>query len=99
MVGYFSDGLAEEVINTWSRMDGLRVAARTSVFAFKGKNEDLRGVGQKLLAHAPFEHGAHTKGRPIVSWFPEERAVQPRESSAAMCNFRVRVDQACPRIR
>ena len=70
MVGYFSDGLAEEVINTWSRMDGLRVAARTSVFAFKGKNEDLRGVGQKLLAHAPFEHGAHQR--------PPDRELVPR---------------------
>jgi len=45
---YFSDGLTEEMINDLAKVPGLKVVARASVFQFKGKNEDLRGVGQKL---------------------------------------------------
>ena len=39
---YFSDGLAEEIINALVQVPGLKVIARTSAFAFKGKNEDIR---------------------------------------------------------
>lgn len=45
---YFSDGLSEELINSLSRVPGLKVVARSSAFQFKGKNEDPRTVGQKL---------------------------------------------------
>jgi TolB-like protein/Tfp pilus assembly protein PilF len=45
---YFADGLTEELLNLLARVPGLHVAGRTSSFAFKGKNEDLRSVGQKL---------------------------------------------------
>jgi serine/threonine-protein kinase len=45
---YFADGITEEIINALAQVDGLRVAARTSCFAFKGKDEDLRAVGGKL---------------------------------------------------
>jgi non-specific serine/threonine protein kinase len=45
---YFSDGLAEELINVLSKVEGLRVASRTSAFAFKGKNEDIRRIGEQL---------------------------------------------------
>src|SRR4029077_7151106 len=45
---YFADGLAEELINMMAKVPGLHVAGRTSSFAFKGKNEDLRSIGQKL---------------------------------------------------
>ncbi len=41
---YFSDGLAEELTNDLTMVPGLKVAARTSAFQFKGKNEDLRSV-------------------------------------------------------
>ncbi len=47
---YFSDGLSEELLNQIAQVKGLRVIARTSSFAFKGKNEDLRAVGEKLGA-------------------------------------------------
>lgn len=47
---YFSDGLAEEVLNTLAQIRELRVVARTSSFQFKGKTEDLRVIGQKLNA-------------------------------------------------
>jgi TolB-like protein len=45
---YFSDGLAEEIINNLAREPGLRVIARTSAFAFKGKHEDIRKIAQTL---------------------------------------------------
>jgi serine/threonine-protein kinase len=45
---YFADGLAEEIINALTRVGGLRVIARTSAFAFKGKNEDIRGIAKTL---------------------------------------------------
>jgi len=45
---YFCDGIAEEIINDLTHVKGLRVAARTSTFAFKGKSEDVRSIGKKL---------------------------------------------------
>ena len=45
---YFSDGLTEELITNLAHIPGLKVVARSSSFRFKGKNEDLRSVGQKL---------------------------------------------------
>ena len=45
---FFADGITEEIINALSRIAGLRVAARSSCFAFKGKTEDLRAVGDRL---------------------------------------------------
>jgi TolB-like protein/tetratricopeptide (TPR) repeat protein len=49
---YFSDGIAEEILNALVQVEGLKVVGRTSSFSFKGKHEDLRGVGEKLsVAH------------------------------------------------
>jgi len=45
---YFADGVAEEVLNQLSRIHDLFVVGRTSSFFFKGKNEDLRVIGEKL---------------------------------------------------
>jgi TolB-like protein/DNA-binding winged helix-turn-helix (wHTH) protein/Tfp pilus assembly protein PilF len=45
---YFSDGLAEQLINDLAKVSGLKVIGRSSAFQFKGKNEDLREVGRKL---------------------------------------------------
>ena len=45
---YFSDGLSEEILNSLARIDGMQVVGRTSSFQFKGKNEDLRVIGEKL---------------------------------------------------
>ena len=45
---YFSDGITEELINTLARVEGLRVASRTSSFAFKGQNTDIRTIGAQL---------------------------------------------------
>jgi serine/threonine-protein kinase len=45
---YFSDGLAEEIINALAQIPGLKVTARTSAFAFKGKQEDIRKIAELL---------------------------------------------------
>jgi TolB-like protein/Flp pilus assembly protein TadD len=45
---HFCDGLAEEIINGLTQVNGVRVAARTSSFAFKGKDEDVRAIGRRL---------------------------------------------------
>jgi serine/threonine-protein kinase len=45
---YFSDGISEEIINALTQLPGLRVAARTSAFSFKGKQQDLRAIGEQL---------------------------------------------------
>ena len=45
---YFSEGLSEEVLNVLARMEDFRVAGRTSSFAFKGQNQDLRAIGERL---------------------------------------------------
>lgn len=45
---YFSDGLTEELLNILAKIKELRVAGRTSSFAFKGQHDDLRLIGEKL---------------------------------------------------
>jgi eukaryotic-like serine/threonine-protein kinase len=45
---YFSDGMTEEIIGALSKVPGLQVASRTSCFSFKGKEVDIRQVGEKL---------------------------------------------------
>ncbi len=45
---YFSDGLTEELLNILAKIKELRVAGRTSSFAFKGQHDDLRSIGKKL---------------------------------------------------
>jgi TolB-like protein/tRNA A-37 threonylcarbamoyl transferase component Bud32 len=45
---YFADGLAEEVLNALAQIAALKVIARTSSFAFKGKNEDVRRIAETL---------------------------------------------------
>ncbi len=45
---YFSDGISEEILNALARVKELKVAGRTSSFAFKGKDQDLRVIGETL---------------------------------------------------
>ena len=45
---YFSDGMSEELLNHLSKIQGLKVISRTSSFSFKGKNVDVRKIGQNL---------------------------------------------------
>jgi adenylate cyclase len=59
---YFSDGIAEEIINTLTKVKALRVASRTSAFAFKGKSEDLSEIGRKLKVNAVLEGSVRKAG-------------------------------------
>jgi TolB-like protein/Tfp pilus assembly protein PilF len=52
---YFSDGLTEELIGKLTKVNGLRVTARTSVFAFKGTNRDIRDIGERLNVRTVLE--------------------------------------------
>lgn len=45
---YFSDGISEEILNGLAKLKTMKVAGRTSSFAFKGRNEDLREIGSAL---------------------------------------------------
>lgn len=62
---YFGDGIAEELLNVLSRLDGLRVAGRTSSFAYKGKDDDLRAIGQALNVTAILEGSVRKDGERI----------------------------------
>jgi len=62
---YFSDGLAEELLNSLVKIQGLHVAARTSSFQFKGKNEDLRVIGQKLNVANVLEGSVRKQGQRV----------------------------------
>ena len=59
---YFCDGLAEELLNALSKIEALRVAARTSAFSFKGKETDIREIGQKLNVSAVLEGSVRKAG-------------------------------------
>jgi TolB-like protein/Flp pilus assembly protein TadD len=52
---YFSDGLTEELLNSLSEINELQVAARTSAFSFKGKDNDIGMIGRKLNVGAVLE--------------------------------------------
>jgi TolB-like protein/Flp pilus assembly protein TadD/tRNA A-37 threonylcarbamoyl transferase component Bud32 len=59
---YFTDGIAEEIINALTKVQALRVASRTSAFAFKGKNEDIGEIGRKLKVATVLEGSVRKAG-------------------------------------
>jgi len=59
---FFSDGLAEELISSLSKVEGLHVASRTSSFAFKGKNENIRKIGEELKVKTVLEGSVRKSG-------------------------------------
>ncbi|OGT56190.1 MAG: hypothetical protein A3E01_04830 [Gammaproteobacteria bacterium RIFCSPHIGHO2_12_FULL_63_22] len=59
---FFSDGLSEEILNSLARIEGMQVVGRTSSFQFKGKNEDLRGIGEKLGVATLLEGSVRREG-------------------------------------
>ncbi len=63
---YFSDGLAEELIGALARIRALRVAARTSSFAFKGKTGDVRGIGEALNVATVLEGSVRRDGERLL---------------------------------
>ena len=59
---YFCDGMAEEIINSLAHLDGLRIVARTSSFAFKGRKEDVREMGRQLGVETLLEGSVRRSG-------------------------------------
>jgi eukaryotic-like serine/threonine-protein kinase len=62
---YFSDGLADELINMLAKIKGLRVAARFSSFQFKGKNGDLAEIGAKLKVNSVLDGSVRKSGNRV----------------------------------
>ena len=59
---YFADGMTEELLDMLAKVPGLHVAGRTSSFSFKGKNEDVASVGQKLHVATVLEGSVRKSG-------------------------------------
>ncbi len=59
---YFSDGLAEEILNLLAKIPGLKVIARTSSFAFRGKEQDIRTIAEALGVSNVLEGSVRSAG-------------------------------------
>ena len=59
---YLSDGITDELINALAKVEGLRVASRTSVFALKGRPQDVRAIGALLEASEVLEGSVRRSG-------------------------------------
>jgi serine/threonine-protein kinase len=59
---WFCDGIAEEILNALTPLDGLRVAARSSAFSFKGRNDDLQTIGRQLNVATVLEGSVRRAG-------------------------------------
>jgi serine/threonine-protein kinase len=59
---YFSDGMTEEIINALAKVPGIQVASRTSSFTFKGKEVDIRQIGEKLGVSSVLEGSVRKVG-------------------------------------
>ena len=62
---YFSDGITEELLNALTRVDGLRVTSRTSSFAFKGRNDDIRDIAIQLNVDKVLEGSVRKAGNRV----------------------------------
>lgn len=62
---YFCDGIAEEIINSLAQIENLKVVARTSAFSFKGKDMDIRDIGQKLNVNHILEGSIRKAGNKL----------------------------------
>jgi adenylate cyclase len=62
---FFSDGMSEEIINMLAQVPGLKVAGRTSSFTFKGKNQDIRTIGELLNVNHILEGSVRKSGNKI----------------------------------
>ena len=60
--GYFSDGIAEEILNVLAKVNGLHVAARTSSFAFRKPDKDIREIGRLLNVGTVLEGSIRKSG-------------------------------------
>jgi TolB-like protein len=62
---YFSDGISEEILNALAKVKGLQVTGRTSSFAFKGQDQDLRVIGKALAVNHILEGSVRKSGNTV----------------------------------
>lgn len=62
---YFSDGITEEILNTLTKVEGLQITSRTSVFAFKGKQTDIRDIALQLNVDKVLEGSVRKAGNRV----------------------------------
>jgi TolB-like protein/Tfp pilus assembly protein PilF len=62
---YFSDGMTEEILNALAKVEGLMVTSRTSSFAFKGKNNDIKEIAKQLGVKAVIEGSVRKFGNRV----------------------------------
>ena len=62
---FFSDGITEELLNALTKVEGLQVTSRTSAFAFKGKNDDIRDIAVKLNVDKVLEGSVRKSGNRV----------------------------------
>ncbi|HEX5652000.1 MAG TPA: adenylate/guanylate cyclase domain-containing protein, partial [Chitinophagaceae bacterium] len=62
---YFSDGITEELLNALTRVEGLQVTSRTSAFAFKGKQDDIRDIAIRLNVDKVLEGSVRKAGNRV----------------------------------
>lgn len=62
---YFTDGMAEEIINALMKVQAIRVASRTSAFAFKGQKQDIRKIGEQLGVSTVLEGSVRKGGQKL----------------------------------
>ena len=62
---YFSDGLAEEIIIALTKLENLRVTARTSAFVFRGEKQNIREIGEKLHVSNVLEGSVRKSGNRV----------------------------------
>jgi len=87
---YFCDGLSEDLLSALSKIEALRVAARTSAFSFKGKEADIRRIGEILNVGTVLEGSVSQGGQPGANHRPAHQrsgwlsrlvgAVRPRDA-------------------
>ena len=63
--GYFSDGITEELINALAKVEGLKVISKTSAFSYKGKDVNLRTIGEKLKVANVLEGSVRKSGNKL----------------------------------
>ncbi len=81
---YFNDGLAEEIIDCLAQIPGLKVTARTSAFAFKGKTEDIRKIASALsvatILEGSVRRSGHASASPPNSSTPKTAIISGRSA-------------------
>ena len=85
---FLSDGISEDLLNALSWIEGLRVAARTSCFAFKGRNEDIRTIGDALGVETVLEGSLRRVGTKLRITSNEEKTVRAADLAGLASDYK-----------